>query len=161
MIQIQEAYSYKIYINHPCDNSEYPTQFYYPTSSVSVDFRIDSSFYFDSRFAWCHIYVKQNGVEVLMYQELVETKVWHSTPVNPLSFPNLGYNEPVEVKLVAISQNPPHNQATKSGFFLVYKEGLSNRYGSISTGSSVQLNGYLQTPFLSNGDCSVPLHPQV
>ncbi len=154
MISIQNIFSYVVFVRTPCDNANYPTRFFYPTSSVNVNYRIDTNYILDTRFALCQIYVIQNGVQVLMYQEVVETENWFSTPVNPMAFPNLGYNEPIEVKVIATSLQVPHLQYSKSGNFLIYKDGFSIRYGSITYESSQQLTNNVTTPMFSNGNCS-------
>ena len=107
-MQYQNTYSYGIAISNPCVVREFPSPYFFPNVTVSVDFRLDTFHITDSRFARCRIYVIQGNSQVLMYNEIVEAGVNLSTPINPTNLSGFGYNEPVEIKIVATSSLFPN-----------------------------------------------------
>jgi len=151
-MQYQNTYSYGIAISNPCVVREFPSPYFFPNETVSVDFRLDTFHITDSRFARCKIYVIQGNTQVLMYNEIVEAGVNLSTPVNPSNFPNFGFNEPVEIKIVATSSLFPNLPYSNSAYVIIYKEGISRKYGSVTTGTSQLINTGPGT-FISGNDC--------
>jgi len=150
--QYQDSYSYGIAISNPCVVREFPSPYFYPGVTVSVNFRLDTFHITDSRFARCRIYVIQGNSQVLMYNEIVEAGVNLSTPINPTNLSGFGYNEPVEIKIVATSSLFPNLPYSNSAYLILYKDGMSKKYGSITNGTSQIINTGVGTFFLSN-DC--------
>ncbi|MBK8550169.1 MAG: hypothetical protein IPL53_03580 [Ignavibacteria bacterium] len=152
VIPFQYSYSYVIAVGHPCNNENFPSPYFYPNGTVNFNFRFDSVHVTDSKFARCRIYTVQSGTEVLMYDQVKESGVYYSVPINTLNFPDLAFNEPVRIKVVVTSAYFPNLPFNKSGYLIVYKDGMSTGYGSISNGS-VQLINTAMATFFSSGDC--------
>lgn len=152
ILSFQNSYSYVIGVSHPCNNENFPSPYFYPNCTVNFNFRFDSVHVTDSKFARCRIYTVQRGTEVLMYDQVKESGVYYSVPINTLNFLNLAFNEPVRIKIVVTSALFPNLPFNNSGYSIVYKEGMSTRYGSISNGSAQLINTGMAT-FFSSGDC--------
>ncbi len=151
-IQCQNLFSYGVAITNPCVTVEFPTPFFHPLNSISVDFRLDTFHITDSRFARCKIYVIQGNRQALMFNEIVEAGINLSTPINPQNLTGFGYNEPVEIKITATSALFPNLPFSGSAYAIIYKNGISRKYGSLTGGSPVLLNEGPAT-FFSNNDC--------
>lgn len=152
VMQYQNSFSYGIAIMNPCVTREFPTPIFHPVSSISVDFRLDTFHITDSRFARCKIYVIQGNNQLLMYDETVEAGMNLSTPINPANLNGFGYNEPLEIKIVATSALFPNIPYTCSAFAIIYKAGMSRKYGSLFSGTPSLINEGPAT-FYSTNDC--------
>ena len=150
IIQYQNSYSYGVAISNPCVVREFPSPYFYPGMTVSVNFRLDTFHITDSRFARCKIYVIQGSSQLLMYNEIVEAGVNLSTPINPTNLSGFGYNEPAEIKIVATSSLFPNLPYSNSAYLILYKEGMSKNYGSITNGTAQIINTGTGTFFSSN-----------
>lgn len=151
-MQNQNIFSYGVAIMNPCVTREFPTPYFHPVSSISVDFRLDTFHITDSRFARCKIFVIQGNHQSLMYNEIVEAGVNLSTPINPQNMAGFGSNEPVEIKIVATSALFPNLPFSTSAYAIIYKSGMSRNFGSISGGVPILMNEGPAT-FVSNNDC--------
>ncbi|HMS34150.1 MAG TPA: T9SS type A sorting domain-containing protein [Ignavibacteria bacterium] len=151
-IQYQNLFSYGVAITNPCVTGEFPTPFFHPLNSISVDFRLDTFHITDSKFARCKIYVLQGNRQELMYNEIVEAGINLSTPIDPQNLTGFGYNEPVEIKITATSALFPNLPFSCSAYAIIYKNGMSRKYGSITGGTPTLLNEGPAT-FFSNNDC--------
>jgi hypothetical protein len=88
-----------------------------------------------------------------MYDAIVEAGMWLSTPLNPMSFPELSYNEPARIKIEARSMTHPMFPYFGFAYLIIYKEGAGHPFGSISNGNP-QLNLNNQViQYVSNLDC--------
>ena len=152
MFQSQTTYSFGIAIGNPCIQAAFPTPYFYPNGSISVNFRIDSLSIIDSKYALCMIYVVQRNVEVMMYSDVIEQGHNLSIPINPMNFPNLAYNETVKIKIEAVSARPPHLSSFNYAYAILYKPGMSVTYGSISNGTPQLINSGFAT-FYNSLDC--------
>lgn len=145
--------SYKITVTNICASQDNPTPFYYPSGNINVNYRIDSIGIFDRGYPRCKIYLVQGNNEILMFNEIVPKGVYQSTPLNPENLPGLQYNEPVKIKIAVASEYIPALVVTRNFYFLIYKDGVKDTYGSLSNGVSeiIQYNNF--TPFFSSDDC--------
>jgi hypothetical protein len=152
IMNYQNSFSYGVAITNPCVTRDFPTPYFYSGGTISVDFRLDTFHVTDSKFARCKIFAIQGNTQVLMYNEIVEAGINLSTPINPVNLPDFGYNEPVEIKIVATSSLFPNLPFSNSAFAILYKEGMSKKYGSIFNGVPAVINTGPAT-FFSSNDC--------
>lgn len=143
---------FQITVNNICSSQNNPTPFYYPSGNINVNYRIDSVGIFDRGFPRCKIYLIQGNSEILMYNEIVPKGVYLSTPLNPENIPGLQYNEPVIVKITAVSSYIPVLTVTSYSYFIIYKDGMHGTYGSLNNGVT-SINNYSFAVFFSSEDC--------
>ncbi|HMQ67371.1 MAG TPA: T9SS type A sorting domain-containing protein [Ignavibacteria bacterium] len=145
--------SYLITVNNICPSQQNPTPFYYPTGNININYKIDSAGSLDRGDPICRIYLVQRGVQILMYDQIVPKGQQLSTPLNPENLPGLKYNEPVTIKITAISTMYPMFPYTKYFYFIIYRDGNNSPFFSLSNGSVELLRENVFGVFFSSEDC--------
>ncbi|MEZ4691838.1 MAG: T9SS type A sorting domain-containing protein [Ignavibacteria bacterium] len=145
--------SYHIAVNNICPSQQNPTPFYYPTGNINIDYRIDSVGSLDRGDPRCKIYLVQRGVHILMYDQIVPKGQNLSTPLNPENFPGLKYNEPVGIRITAISPMYPMFGYTEYFYFIIYRDGNHGPFYSLSNGSVQLIRENAFSVFLRSDDC--------
>lgn len=148
------SYSYNIYLEKPNRCHEFPSHFAYPVSSIECRFFFEKTYPQESDYANIKIFVEQNGIEYLMYDQNHLVNQWLSNPINFSSIPNFCYNEIARVKVRIEGNLIPLVQYSQFGYFVVSKPGAGCNNNALTNGSSVlNLSGVVGT-FFRTSECN-------
>lgn len=144
--------AYLVTIEKPCRYETAATRQFYPQHTVDVEYRVDSIHSLNVTEAIVRIFVVQGSSEILLHQDFVQIKQWRTVTVNVSPQPNLKYNQPITIKVVASNPNNPLVTGTGKGYVMIYKEGLNHEIQILRNGTR-QITNTGWCNFVNNYNC--------
>lgn len=148
------SYSYNIYLEKPNRCHDFPSHFAYPANSIECRFFFEKTYPQESDYPNIKIFVEQNGIEYLMYDQNHLVNQWLSNPINFAGVPDFCYNEVARIKVRIEGNLIPLIQYSQYGYFVVSKPGAGCNNSALTNGTSVlNLSGVVGT-FYRTSDCN-------